>query len=275
MTFRAELKDFAQFLRAPNFRRVPRAKPPVSTSAIAVDWWGCFRLAHVWKWAICLWVVNIFVLAPLAMAAMQSSGAEHRLDLTRIPWLLVVFWAPLVEELVFRYGLRRPTQILWLLPLAAWMMVSGPGQPLVMVCLALLLGLLLAPPAWLSARKPSHSSASAPVVHNWYWLIGLAPMPLAAGRIYRRYFSVVFWLSAVAFAALHLYNFNFASGSVGLMVALMLVLPQFCTGLVLAWLRIRRGMGSAVLLHAVFNGGPVLIVWVILQLVGEAALKAS
>lgn len=46
----------------------------------------------------------------------------------------------------------------------------------------------------------------------------------------------------------------------------MLVLPQCMTGLVLAWLRVRRGMGASIVLHAIFNGGPVLLIIGLLKL---------
>ena len=38
------------------------------------------------------------------------------------------------------------------------------------------------------------------------------------------------------------------------------------TGLVLAWLRVRRGIGASIVLHAIFNGGPVLLIIGLLKL---------
>jgi hypothetical protein len=61
-----------------------------------------------------------------------------------------------------------------------------------------------------------------------------------------------------------LYNFQLNSMSWYLLP--MLVLPQCLTGLVLAWLRVRRGMGASIVLHAIFNGGPVLLIIGLLKL---------
>src|SRR5690606_39748713 len=74
----------------------------------------------------------------------------------------------------------------------------------------------------------------------------------------------LFHLSAIAFGAVHLYNFRLYEMPLSLMP--LLVLPQWFTGLVLGWMRVRRGMGASILLHGLFNAGPLLIVWLILRL---------
>ena len=83
-------------------------------------------------------------------------------------------------------------------------------------------------------------------------------------RRYRVAFPYVFHLVALAFAAVHIKNFIFIEVQWWMMV--VLVAPQWLTGLVLGWIRVQRGVGSAMLLHGVFNAGPLLLVWVALQL---------
>lgn len=51
----------------------------------------------------------------------------------------------------------------------------------------------------------------------------------------------------------------------------LLVLPQWATGLVLGWMRVRRGIGAAIALHALFNGGPVLMIWLLMTLMPAGA----
>ena len=51
---------------------------------------------------------------------------------------------------------------------------------------------------------------------------------------------------------------------------MVLVLPQWVTGQVLAWMRVERGIGAAMLLHALFNAGPLAVVWVGLQFANGA-----
>ena len=75
--------------------------------------------------------------------------------------------------------------------------------------------------------------------------------------------------SVLAFAALHLHNFQFQQMAWWMMM--VLVLPQWVTGQVLAWMRVERGIGTAMLLHALFNAGPLAVVWVGLQFANGSA----
>ena len=54
------------------------------------------------------------------------------------------------------------------------------------------------------------------------------------------------------------------------MAAAPLVLPQWATGLVLGWMRVRRGIGAAIAC-ALFNGGPVLMIWLLMTLMPAGA----
>jgi membrane protease YdiL (CAAX protease family) len=40
---------------------------------------------------------------------------------------------------------------------------------------------------------------------------------------------------------------------------------------VLGWMRVRRGIGAAILLHSAFNAGPILMIWIIMRWVPAAA----
>ena len=49
------------------------------------------------------------------------------------------------------------------------------------------------------------------------------------------------------------------------------MLPQWLTGLALGWMRVRRGIGAAIALHAVFNAGPIVLIWAVMRWVPGAA----
>ena len=74
-----EIVDFLRFVVHP--RPGPRLGGRHAGSCMRADlslnapWW---RLAH---WAVLLWMVNIFVFAPLALSAADAGGAQHRLDM--------------------------------------------------------------------------------------------------------------------------------------------------------------------------------------------------
>jgi membrane protease YdiL (CAAX protease family) len=243
--FRDELRDFLRYIVRPRFG--PRLPGRHAISGWWEDWFPGLSLGRMLKWALFLWAINLAFLGPIAVAAAGLGGATHRLDIHNVPWLQALLWAPIVEELVFRYGLRRPGQVWWLIPIAVATMLIGPkgwGMGLLVATLAL---------CWLP------------------WLARLRfarrPLPWRYRLFYRRWFPWVFHLASFLFAAVHLYNFNLHHTPLWLMP--LLVLPQWLTGLVLGWMRMKRGIGASMLLHGIFNGGPLLIVWLVLKAAPE------
>jgi hypothetical protein len=164
-----------------------------------------------------------------------------------LPWFLALIWAPIVEELVFRFGLRRPIHALWLVPVLTLVFLNGMQW-----WAGSLLGASVLTLWWLGRWNVM------PRVWAWPWL-----------RAYCRYFPWVMHASVLAFAALHLHNFQFEQMAWWMMM--VLVLPQWVTGQVLAWMRVERGIGTAMLLHALFNAGPLAVVWVGLQFANGSA----
>ncbi|MBP6018475.1 MAG: CPBP family intramembrane metalloprotease [Burkholderiaceae bacterium] len=242
LRFRAELADFIAFLKHPTLG--PRTPGRRTGRGITVDWLPGVSIKRLLQWAGLLWTLNLIFLGPIAVMAAGAGGAQHRLNLDAIPWLMALLWAPLVEELMFRYSLRRVAHALWMLPAAAVVMFSGPGWSTGLLLLAVLLM------CWRPGAGRPFAQRQG---RTWRLLLN-----------YRRVFPWVFHGASLAFAGIHLVNFNLHQMAWWLMP--LLVLPQWLTGLVLGWLRVRRGIGASVLLHAIFNGGPLLVVWMILRL---------
>jgi hypothetical protein len=246
MRFRSEIADFWRFIRHPHpLSRLPNR---AGGSGLAADWWPGIGPGRLLAWAAVLWVINLFALGPVAVAAAGLGGVSHRLDPHNIPWLTAVLWAPLVEEMLFRYGLRRPRQALWLIPALVPVVLWGPK---------LWTGLLLAAFILLAV-----------------WGLRARPEPLKGWdtswrRYYLQHYGVVFHLIALTFAAVHLTNFVYNKTPFWLLP--LLVLPQWLTGLVLGWIRVRRGIGAAILLHSVFNAGPILLIWLVMRYAPTAA----
>lgn len=248
-SFGTELRDFLRFLQRPDFRRLPLR---ATGDSWHTDWFSSLRIGRLLQWAGLLWAINVLLLGPIAVAVAGLSGAQHRLQLDNLPWLQAVLWAPLVEELVFRYGLRRLGAVVWLVPAALVALLAGPGA----LTLALVGLIVLA--SWWPCRSAG-SRRAAPSSRQTRLVLG----SWSIRRYYRRHFFWVLHTSCLAFAAIHLANFSHSATPFWALP--LLVLPQWLTGLVLAWIRVRRGFGAAVVLHAVFNAGPLLVVWLILS----------
>ena len=246
-----EIVDFLRFIVHP--RPGPRLGGRRTGAAVPVDlclnapWW---RLLH---WAVLLWMVNLFVFAPMALSAADAGGAQHRLDVHKLPWMMALIWAPIIEELTFRYALRRPAMVWWFVPLMAAILVQGAGW--VSGWMAVAAVLLALAPAW----YPAGHRGQAGWCLSW-----------RGRRWARRAYPWLFHGAALAFAAVHLFNFRLNAMAVLLLP--LLVLPQWVTGLVLGWMRVRRGIGASMALHAIFNGGPLLLLGLVMQFAPELAV---
>lgn len=241
VTFRQELSDFLRFIVRP--RVAPRLPGRPAGHGEWMDWFPDVSMGRLLRWAFALWALNLLFLGPIALAAAGAGGAQHRLDLNNIPWLQALIWAPIVEELTFRYGLRRPARAFWLVPACVVALLAGPRWHAVA-----LVGAVVLLCWWPYLRR----APARPAVMPWRWR-----------RAYLRAFPLVVHGSCLLFAAVHLNNFSLNQTPWWLMP--LLVLPQWLTGLALAWLRVRRGIGASMLLHGLFNGGPLLVVWLVLQ----------
>ncbi len=245
LRFRHELWAFLRYVRRPCLS--PRFGRERLGSGLAADWRRQYSFSRLLGWAGFLWLVNLFALGPLAIAAAGSGGAAHRMDVDNIPWMAALLWAPIVEEMLFRHGLRRPVQMLWTVPLVGVALFLGPGWWTgLLVALAILLSI------WQGRRNTPPRRCWRPVLRGYVWA-----------------FPVVFHLCTLAFAGLHLANFSLNDTPYWLMP--LLVLPQLMTGLVLGWVRVRAGVVDAMLLHGFFNAGPLLLVYLIISLAGSGA----
>lgn len=220
-------------------------------------WWCDFKvhtpLKLLFKWLFFLWFFNVFVLAPLAMVISEELGATHRLKMdTPYLVLLAAVWAPLVEELLFRYGLRRPRLALLYVPILIFVFINNLRWLNIAIVSVLVLFFVV-----LDLRRQTGYADALPF--KWR-------------RYYRQWFPWIFHGSVLIFASLHLFNYELPQGS-SIALLPLLILPQWLTGMVIAWMRVRDSFACGVLMHALFNGIPVLLLWILLQFVPVEALS--
>ncbi|WP_159991791.1 type II CAAX prenyl endopeptidase Rce1 family protein [Pelistega ratti] len=241
MTFKEDLKSFLHYIRHPHLNyRLPYR--------IGDGWWNDIIKIHtpfrlLLKWVFFLLTVNIFIFGPIALVVATQIGASNRLNIN-IPYLflLAAIWAPIVEEFLFRFGLRKPKMALYIVPLLTSVILMGRGVlsiGIVVVLLSLLLILDL-------SRQTGNKQA----------------LPFKWRRWYRHYFPWFFHGSVLLFAMMHLGNYDFKQG-ISFLLLPLLILPQWLSGLVLAWMRVRDSFACAVVMHSLFNGIPVLFAWLI------------
>lgn len=223
-TMRGEWRRFGRWLKRPV---LPPYLAPGRESFI-----GTMRLL-----VLDLMVVGALIaILMIAVAAgfEVPENVNSTLEMNAVTVLLIVVLAPVLEELVFRGWLSG--RVSWLAGFAiavvagigaAVVAVGADGDGMRAVSGAVLIGGLLAAlvAMILLRRRP------AP---NWY----------------RAIFPVAFWLSAIAFALIHLLNYNEGA----LWILLPLILPQFVLGTMLGYVRVHYGLLWCVLLHAMHNG---------------------
>ncbi len=195
-------------------------------------------------------VLGIIALAVVATGFEFPTNTLNEIELTPGFIAIIVLGAPLTEELVFRSWLSgRPGHI-----------VAG------------LLGavaVFLAPAAMLAGDVSTVAGIAfglavllaAAIGALWHWR---AREPM---RWFARGFPAIFWLVTLAFALVHLTNYQEGA----LYVLLPLVLPQFIAGTLFGYARVQYGLWAAMLLHAMHNGTAVLLVLMMGEMLPSAA----
>lgn len=193
-------------------------------------------------------VLDLLVMGTLlAIAgAVMASGVEipetalAGMEITPKIIFAVIVIAPVSEELLFR----------------SWL--SGRPRYLIAFPILLVAGLVAA------MLAESNTGQTAELSVGFATISGVILSLIMFGvlwkrppmRWFRAIFPTMFWLSAIAFASIHLANF----GEGNLMMLLPLVLPQFIIGALLGYLRVNYGLWTAIALHMMHNGLIIAVV---------------
>ncbi|AFZ83453.1 hypothetical protein BCUE_0322 [Candidatus Kinetoplastibacterium blastocrithidii TCC012E] len=224
----SELRSLFYFIRNPSI---------VLLECTNCSYRANFSISSLLKWACLLWLLNIIILGPIACGVASVVGAKHKVEFN-VPLFSVAIWAPIVEEMLFRYWMVASVHFLLIMPLFILIFITGPS----FVTVLLLMGLL----------------ATCFLINNISLLYKYPVM-------YRySYFLFLFHAANLTFAGLHIHNFNFDTFNNFYLVPL-LVLPQWCTGLILGWIRLTKGIISSIALHSIFNAVPYIAILLVLK----------
>lgn len=236
--FFAQVRDFFRFLVKPDFRR---GYGRGAGNGWLKDWQVNASWKRMFQWAIFMWSVNLLILAPIALVAADGVGATHRVHFSFVLVPLAVIWAPIVEEILFRFNMRRPLLALWMMPVMVFVLLKQ-GTVIGTVSLIAVLAVVMVLYPSLGLDR-----------YGKYW-----HLPFWFLRLYRQYFVIIMHILVFGFAYMHIFNYKF--GTASMLATLVMVMPQWFSGLVLMWMRVRYGIANAIYLHAIFNGGPVFLI---------------
>lgn len=223
--FSDTVQDVAHFLRHPQLPEVRSATAPLKV------------FLHLLVLSLLLGFGVVMLLGALQKAGVVPE-LPHAMDevLKTLPIIVVLLLAavlmPVLEELAFRLWLVNRLVYfgisLWLSAIFLYSSLSQVGATLAgygVLALATLITILL-----LTFKEASQALMD---------------------RVYQYHYGWVFYGATVLFALLHLINFQINLRI--LLLAPILVLPQLLLGLVLGYLRVRQGIGWAMVLHGLYN----------------------
>ena len=225
---RREMSDIRQFIAKPVRRFSTRSTPR--------EKWT--RLAFLFSLGL---LIDAVYLLSIGLALDSWTSLENTLDMTGIFGIfLVIAGGPLIEELIFRAGLRSIIYSIFIGPVLICLMLGAwqisIGFCIFGICIAMLMEYSV------SAKNKLLDGAKK---SNY-------------GRLFIQHYPKVFWLYAASFAIVHIQNFSF-SDATGLLV-IFAVIPQFVAGILWGYVRLRDGLMSSVVLHSLNNLFAVLMV---------------
>jgi len=224
-TSREEWAAVRAFLARP---RLPKRTAPLPLGVI-----GVLRL-YLLDVILMISIAIIASIVVLAGFEIPKSSLEE-MALTPAWIAVIIIGAPISEELMFRS---------WLSGKPGHLVAGG----------SVIAGLVLLPVLVAQGQTGSYIALgvlAALVLGSAYalWRWRAAP-PL---RWFGAFFPVIFWMVAIAFALIHLVNYEAA----GLITLLPLVVPQFVAGTLFGYARVRYGLWSSIVLHALHNATAV------------------
>ncbi|UVI39700.1 CPBP family intramembrane glutamic endopeptidase [Qipengyuania spongiae] len=237
-SLRAEWAALIRFVARP---RLPERTAPFSRRSL-------IALVRIYGLDLALMGVLALIAGMVVSAGRElPETALAGMEITAGLALAVILGAPVMEEVIFRGWLSgRKRQFVALATLIAGGLSAGilgasaiPGGGIWMIGVVVLFAGLAGLLFWTGRNR--------------------TPM-----RWFSRAFPLFFWLSTIAFACIHLANFDEGT----LWVLLPLVLPQFLLGVLLGYLRVHYGLWASIALHALHNGTALGLVWIGLRFAG-------
>ena len=171
----------------------------------------------------------LIIIVPVLIYTKRLTGASSiELPDTWGTYLAIVIIAPILEELIFRYGLRYSKTIIACLTWFPIYWIIKHTVPQSNLPLSIGLSLL-----------------SIPIIR-----FALIPFDVQLEKLWIRSFPFLFHVFAITFGLIHLSNYSHISNY---FLAIPLVSSQIVSGYVLGFIRMKFGLTYSMGLHAVWN----------------------
>ena len=195
------------------------------------------------------------LLLVVAAFALSSGTAIPENSVSQMPFgvgtaLLIVLFAPLIEEILFRSWLSGKPGHLFVIPVLIVALLLGPAliQFVALQILTLQGGGSLPGPVAFGIAAAFFIAIAGAGAYKWR---GRPPY-----RWFSKLFPLFYAISTIVFALVHVFNFPTAS----VWVVLPFVLPQLLAGSIFGFARVTYGLWSSILLHTIHNATFVAIV---------------
>lgn len=210
-------------------------------------------------WKTMGWISSMFALSMLAYAfgALTLHIIGRNLPPDKFIGLLsshptfkivaVVLLAPFIEELSFRAFLSKST--FWIITGLTFF---------IFFCVNILLSVFV-----VHSQSNSHFLSNFPTsffekLPRLFVIVGvLYIFKERVVNFFHKHNRLILWASCAVFGVAHVWNFE-----IGFHFWLaLLVLPQFISGFILAYVRNRHGLGSSILVHLLFDSVIAVLMW--------------
>jgi membrane protease YdiL (CAAX protease family) len=177
---------------------------------------------------------DLVYLGTIGLAINKFVAADYLPNYSLIFFIMVgVIIAPLIEEIIFRAGLRTPTYTLFFGPIFICLITGNWQFALTFSVIACVFGLLWKYLNTLQNKKKNLSTS------------------IFRARQFIENYPKIFYFYVISFALIHIGNFGINDIS-GFLI-FFAVIPQFVGGLCMSYIRLRDGLGYAIALHSTHN----------------------
>ena len=232
------LNEFFQYLKKP--RRITSSQGSLADQVLEV-----IQLFVITFVAVILLVMPLMTLIgadqlPNKLSELENLGFDEPWKQHLALFSLAVVAAPLIEELIFRFPLKYRRGAIFLATMCVVVLLANVLQ---------LFGL--------SFEVSTFSSLVFGGVLGGIFFLKIKS-PEALDNFSFKYFPYFFYMAALLFAFVHVFNYELKSDQ--FWMGPILVLPQLVLGLMLGYVRIKYGLWASILVHAMNNTIPTLAI---------------